>query len=133
MEDKMENLEKVEETFVYSYNAEYLEEIEQIRKKYLPPQEDKMELLRRLDRGVTKRGTMVSIILGTISTLIMGAGMSAVMAGPEILFIPGIIIGIIGLVGVGLAYPVFIRITKKEKERIAPMILELTEELSKGQ
>ena len=42
-------------TFHYTYSAKQQEEVQRIRKKYLPPEEDKMEQLRRLDRskGIT--------------------------------------------------------------------------------
>ena len=48
-------MENKEETFEYTYSAKQQQEIENIRKKYLPKEEDKMEQLRRLDRSATKR------------------------------------------------------------------------------
>ena len=46
-------------------------------------------------------------------------------------FIPGILIGIVGIVGIAAAYPLYARITKKERKKLAPQILKLTDELSK--
>ena len=43
----------------------------------------------------------------------------------------GIIIGIVGIVLVSLAYPLYNRIVKKEREKIAPEIIRLTDELMK--
>ena len=123
-------MENKEETFEYTYSAKQQQEIENIRKKYLPKEEEKMEQLRRLDRSATKK---VSIILGTVSALILGVGMCCTMVWPETLFIPGIIVGIIGIAGVAAAYPVYLSITRKEREKLAPQILKLTEELSKQQ
>lgn len=124
---------KTEEAFEYTYSARRQEEIEKIRKKYMPveEEEDKMEQLRKLDRSVTTPGTMYAIIIGVIGTLTLGTGMSCIMVGPETLFVPGIIIGILGIVVMALAYPVYVKITKKQKEKIAPQILALTEELRK--
>ena len=45
------------------------------------------------------------------------------------MMIPGIVIGVIGMVGVALAYPLYQYLVKKEKERLGPEILKLTEEL----
>lgn len=128
----MENYKMNQEnTFEYIYSAKRKEEVEAIRKKYLPKEQDKMELLRKLDRSVEKKGTMTAIILGVIGALVMGTGMSCVMVFRGVFFVPGILIGIIGMALVGLAYPVYKKITQKERERMAPQILALTEELGK--
>ncbi len=120
--------------FTYTYSASEQEEIRAMREKYLPKEEkeDKMEILRRLDRSVTKKGTVVSLIIGIIGALIMGGGMSLCMVNPDsnnILI--GILIGIVGIVTVSLNYPLYVHITKRERERIAPEILRISEELLK--
>ena len=53
-------------TFQYTYSAKEQEELKKIRNKYLPKEENKMELLRRLDAQVTEKATMYSIIVGVI-------------------------------------------------------------------
>ena len=120
-------------TFTYTYSAKQQEEVQRIRKKYLPPEEDKMEQLRRLDRSSTWKGTIVSIIVGAAGCLLLGVGMCCTMVWMESLFIPGVVIGVVGIAVVAAAYPLFNAITKKERERLAPQILKLTEELSKGE
>lgn len=65
-----------------------------------------MGRLRRLDQSVTKPGTIVSLIAG-------------------------IIIGILGIVGMIAAYPIYAYITKKQREKLAPDIIRLTDELMK--
>lgn len=59
----------------------------------------------------------------------MGAGMSFIMT--EIGAIIGIMIGIIGMILVALAYPLYNRVLRKNREKIAPEILRLTDELLK--
>lgn len=118
------------ETFSYTYSAKQQEEIKKIREKYLPKEADKMEQLRRLDKRVAEKGTTISLIIGIVGTLVMGTGMSMCMVWTE-LFIPGIIVGIIGIAAVSLAYPVYSYVTKKEREKIAPEIIRLTDELMK--
>ncbi len=126
-------MENRKDTFNYTYSAKQQEEIRNIRKKYLPqePEEDKMEQLRRLDQGATKKGAIISIVMGVMGCLLLGVGMCCTMVWMEQLFIPGIIIGLIGIAAVAVCYPLYTRITKKEREKIAPQILKLTEELSK--
>lgn len=120
-----------ENIFEYTYSAKRQEEIEAIKKKYMPKQEDKMELLRQLDRSVDRKGAIAAIIIGVIGSLLLGTGMSCCMVFQGIFFMPGIILGIIGMAVMAVAYPAYKRITAKERERIAPQILALTEELSK--
>lgn len=122
------------EGFHYTYSAAQQQEIENIRKKYLPREEDKMEQLRRLHNSATQKAQAWSIAIGVIGTLILGAGMSLFMSDLAALFggyamLIGIPVGLVGLVFVALAYPVYNRTLRKERERIAPQILQLTEEL----
>lgn len=135
----MDNREK--ETFNYTYSAKEQEEIKAIRKKYAAPEEpeDKMAQLRRLDAAVTQKATTVSLVFGIIGALILGIGMSLAMTEigemlgmqGEMAMAVGIIIGIIGIALVCIAYPVYNRIIKKEREKIAPEIIRLTDELMK--
>ena len=133
----MENKEK--ETFNYTYSAKEQDEIKAIRKKYAVQEqtEDKMAQLRRLDAAVTQKATTVSLVFGIIGALIMGIGMSLVMTdignilGTTLALVIGIITGIIGIILVCLAYPIYNRTLKKEREKIAPEIIRITDELMK--
>lgn len=118
------------ETFSYTYSAKEQEEIKKIREKYVSKEADKMEQLRRLDAGVTQKGTAISLVVGIIGALILGTGMSMCMVWTE-LFVLGIIVGIVGIVMVSAAYPLYSYVTKKEREKIAPEIIRLTDELMK--
>ncbi|MDE7244286.1 MAG: hypothetical protein K2O18_09985 [Oscillospiraceae bacterium] len=126
-------MEGKHETFTYTYSAAQQEEVKRIREKYAPlsPEEDKMEQLHRLDKSVTKPGTIAALAVGIISTLIMGFGMCCTMVWSSALFIPGIVIGIVGIIGICAAYPLYIRITKKQRDKVAPEIMRLTDELMK--
>ena len=133
----MENNQK--EQFTYTYSAKQQEEIKTIRKKYVAPETDKMEQLRQLDRSVTQKAEVISLCVGIIGALIMGAGMSLVMTdigsslalGEKLTMIVGICIGIVGMVMAGFAYPLYMRVLKNERERIAPEIIRLADELLK--
>ena len=122
------------QSFQYTYDAARQAEVEKIRKKYVPHQEDKMEQLRKLDASASQKAQAVAIAIGVIGSLIMGTGMSLCMTdlsgflGGTAMFI-GIPVGLVGIVLVALAYPTYNRILKAERERIAPEILRLTDEL----
>ena len=127
------------ESFNYTYSAKEQEEIKAIRKKYAAPveTEDKMAQLRRLDAGVYSKATTVALVVGIIGTLIMGMGMSLIMTvigaflGTVSAMVVGIGLGVIGIILVCLAYPLYNRTLKKERVKIAPEILRLTDELMK--
>ena len=119
------------ETFSYTYSAVEQEEIKKIRQKYLPEESDKMAQLRKLDRNVTRKGMAVSISVGFVGALLLGLGMCCTMVWADSLFVPEIIVGIIGIGAVSAAYPLYTHITKREREKIAPEIIRLTDELMK--
>ena len=130
-------MERDQETFSYTYSARRQEEIENIRKKYLPPEEDKMERLRKLHNSATRKAKTWALVMGVIGALVMGTGMSLVMTdigsviGMNNAMIAGIVFGLAGMLPVALAYPTYQRILKKERQRIAPEILRLSDELMK--
>ena len=124
-------MENNQNGFQYTYSAKEQAEIKRIRSKYVPKEENKMEQLQRLDASATQKATMYAIIVGVIGALIMGAGMSCCMVWADTLMIPGIAIGVTGMAVVAVAYPLYNRTLKKERERIAPEILRLTDELMK--
>lgn len=124
-------MEEKKETFNYTYSAQQQEEIKNIRKKYAAPEEDKMERLRKLDRSATQKGTAASLVVGMIGALLLGIGMCCCMVWGGPLFIPGIIVGVAGIILVCCAYPLYIRTIEKERQKIAPEILRLTDELMK--
>lgn len=124
-------MEEKRESFEYTYSAKQQEEIERIRRKYMPKEEDKMELLRKLDKDVTKPGTIGALVVGILGCLVFGFGMSCALVWGDSLLVGGIVIGIIGMALMGLALPVYHKMTAKQREKIAPQILALTEELSK--
>jgi uncharacterized membrane protein YidH (DUF202 family) len=132
---------KNKETFSYTYSAKEQEEIKTIRKKYVEEEqaEDKMSLLRRLDAAVTQKATTIALVFGVIGVLIMGIGMSLAMTEigemigllGSMSMLVGILIGIVGIILVCMAYPVYNRVIRKERKKIAPKIIKLTDELMK--
>ena len=123
-------------SFEYTYSPQRQQEVEAIRQNYLPKEEDKLEQLRKLHRVPTQKAQAASLAVGVIGALILGTGMSLCMselgaALGSLAMVVGIIIGLGGIIFVALAYPVYNRTLKKERERIAPEILRMTDELLK--
>ena len=119
--------------FTYSYSAKENAEVQAIRKKYLPKSESKLEELKRLDEVVQASGMVESLCAGIGGLLIFGLGMCLAMQviGRGIItMVLGVLIGIAGMVGMLVAYPVYRKIFKRTKEKYAPRILELTAELT---
>ena len=121
--------------FEYTYSAERQKEVETIRQKYLPKEEDKLERLRKLHAVPTQKAQAASIAIGVIGALILGTGMSLCMTdlgaalGAVVAMVLGIAVGLAGIVLVALAYPIYNKTLQKERKKIAPEILQLTEEL----
>ncbi len=98
-----------------------------------------MSRLRKMDAQVSRKATIVALVLGIVGVLVMGSGMSILMTDLGAILgmtgiaetIIGIMIGLIGMLLAAIAYPAFNRVLKKEREKIAPEILRLTEELMK--
>ena len=119
-------------SFNYTYSASQQAEIDEIRRKYLPEEpkkEDKLEKLRRLDKSTEQKGTMISIIIGVVFTLIFGTGIACVLQWG--LFAIGIVLGAVGVTGIIAAYPVYKKVIEIQRAKIAPEIIKLTDELKK--
>lgn len=118
---------------VYSYSAAENNEIKRIREKYEFKTEtnSKLEQLRKLDRSVHKTASSVAISVGIIGLLIMGFGLSCVFVWAESLFVFGVVTGIIGIIFIALAHPVYNVVERKKRRKIAPEIIRLTDELMK--
>ena len=127
--------------FQYTYSATEQAELKRIREKYTPTTEveDKMERLRRLDASVTQKAQAVALIFGVIGALILGTGMSLCMTDfaqilgshRDMAMVVGIPVGLVGGVLAALAYPMYNLIVKRERKKIAPEIIRLTDELMK--
>ena len=127
--------------FSYTYSAKEQAELRKIREKYTQPteEEDKMTRLRKLDASVTGTAQAVALVFGVIGTLILGFGMSLIMTElsailglyESMAMAIGIILGVVGGILASLAYPLYNRIIKVKRKKLAPEIIRLTDELMK--
>ncbi len=119
-------------TFSYNYSAVRNNEVESIRRKYMPEEESKLETLKRLDLRVQMAGTIESLCLGIVGALVFGIGMCFgldVFGGSDWLALLFCALG--GIIMLP-AYPIYRRIAHKTKAELTPEILRLSEEIMKS-
>ena len=119
-----------ENAFSYTYSAKENQEVLSIRKKYMPQEESKLDELKRLDNLVQSAGVAEALCAGIGGALVFGLGMCLAMEVIGQMVWLGVILGLLGMVGMLFAYPVYRKIFEKTKGQYAPRILQLTEELS---
>lgn len=119
-----------ENAFSYTYSASENQEVMNIRKKYLPQEESKLEELKRLDNLVQSSGVIESLCTGIGGALIFGLGMCLAMEVIGHMIWLGVLLDLVGTAGMIAAFPVYRKFFARAKEQYAPRILQLTEELS---
>ena len=118
--------------FEFKYVAttnEEKKEIESIRSKYVKNDEkaNKLQYLRKLDHKVNDTPFILSLSLGIIGILIFGLGLAMILE--RNLLVWGIIVSAFGLVPVGLAYPVYLKVYKHLKNKYGEEIIKISDEL----
>ena len=119
-----------ENAFSYTYSAPENQEVLNIRKKYLPQEESKLDKLKRLDHLVQNSGVTESLCVGMVGCLIFGLGLCLAMEVIGHMIWLGVILGLTGAVGMLAAFPVYRKFFNKAKAQHTPRILELAAELS---
>lgn len=107
---------------------------EHLANEYAPKDDSKVIALRKLDARAKLPATVFTYSVGTISALIAGVGMCLSMNvignGSSVSFVLGVIIGLVGLAGMGINYPVYKKMLAKGKQKYAFEIMELAKEIS---
>ena len=108
---------------------------QKIRAQYMEKGVSELDELRELDAKVKRPANVFAYVFGSISAIIMGAGMSLVMTdigatlGIENTMIPGIAIGIAGMILALVNYPIYKGILNSRKKKYADKILKLSEKI----
>ena len=108
---------------------------ESIAKEYAPKDHSKIVALRKLDRKAKLPATIFTYSWGILSALVFGTGMCLgmqVIGSGVIAMVAGIIIGIIGMIGCGINYPIYKKMLESGKKKYAYEIVELAREISEG-
>lgn len=106
---------------------------ESIAKDYAPKDDSKITALKKLDRQARLPATVFVYTFGIVSSLVLGVGMClsmGVLGQGTALFAMGIALGILGLLGCGVNYPLYQKLLKKGKARYAYEIVELARQIS---
>ena len=107
---------------------------ESIINEYSLKTTSKVVKLKKLDRKAKQGANIFAYTLGICSSLVLGTGMSLSMKviGPKepLFFILGIIIGLIGIIGASINYPIYKRLLEKGKQKYSFEILELAKEIA---
>ena len=104
---------------------------ESIANEYAPKNTSKIVALKKLDRKAKGKANIFAYTFGTGMTLILGTGLSLSIKNESFLMmVIGIIVGVIGLVGIGINYPIYKKLLENGKSKYAFEIMQLAKEIS---
>lgn len=112
--------------------------VEKIRTQYIEKESTEIDALRELDAKVKKPANVFAYVFGSIGAIIMGSGMSLVMTdigetlGMADAMLPGIIIGVVGMLMAIINYPIYKRILGSRRKKYADQIIALSNKIMKG-
>ena len=111
--------------------------VQKIRTQYTEKQHTELDELKALDAKVKCPANVFAYTYGSVSAIVMGAGMSLVMTEVGAVIgitsmVPGIAIGILGMGMALTTYPIYKKILSNRKKKYAPDILKLSEKVMKG-
>ena len=110
---------------------------EQLANEYAPKDTSKVVALRKLDTKAKLPATVFTYTFGVIAALVTGVGMCLSMNvigdGTTSAFVIGVIVGLAGLLGMGVNYPIYKKLLKKGKQKYAFEIMELAREIKAGE
>ena len=109
--------------------------VEKIRTKYVEKKDSSLDELRKLDKKVKAPAEVFAYIFGSISALIMGAGMSLVMTdvanmlGLGDMTVPGIAVGVVGMALAIINYPIYKGILNSRKKKYSEQVIALSNKI----
>lgn len=109
--------------------------VQKIRTQYTEKEHTQLDELKKLDAAVKRPANVFAYIFGSIGAIVMGSGMSLIMTeigsmlGMGDTMVPGIVIGMIGLLMVLVTYPIYKNILSSRRAKYADKIMELSDEI----
>ena len=119
-----------------NHDQEFL--VQKIRTQYTEKQHTELDELKALDAKVKKPANVFGYTYGSVSAIVMGAGMSLVMTdigaviGLASAMVPGIAVGLAGMGMALTTYPIYKGILNRRKKKYAPEILKLSDKVMNG-
>ena len=109
---------------------------EQLANEYAPKDTSKVVALRKLDKRAKLPATIFTYTFGIITALIFGTGMCLAMgqigSGTAGSFVLGILVGVLGMIGMGVNYPIYKKLLRNGKQKYAFEIMELARQISEA-
>lgn len=112
--------------------------VQKIRTQYTEKENTQLDALKKLDAKVKKPANVFAYVFGSIAAIIMGSGMSLVMTdigetiGIADAMIPGVVIGIVGMLMAIINYPVYKKFLASRRKKYAKEIIVLSDNIMKG-
>ena len=112
--------------------------VQKIRTQYTEKQHTELDALKALDAKVKRPANVFAYVYGSVSAIVMGAGMSLVMTdigatiGLASAMVPGIAIGVVGMGMALTTYPIYKKMLAARRKKYAPEILKLSEKIMNG-
>ncbi|MBQ7088335.1 MAG: dihydropteridine reductase [Clostridia bacterium] len=106
---------------------------ESIAKEYAPRETSRLVALRKLDRKAKMPATVFTYTFGIVSALVFGTGMSLsmqVIGGGTMWTVVGLALGVLGMIGCGVNYPIYAKMLEKGKKKYAFEIVELARQIA---
>ncbi len=107
---------------------------EAIANEYAPKDTSKVVALKKLDRKAKSKANIFAYTFGAAMALVLGVGMCLSMKvigdGSTFMMIAGIMIGVAGIVGVSINYPIYKKLLESGKRQYAFEIMQLAKEIS---
>lgn len=108
---------------------------QRILSKYVDKKATELDTLKELDKKANRPANIFAYVFGSVSAVIMGAGMSLVMTdigtilGMNSTLVPGIAIGLLGMIMALVNYPFYKKIMSARKAKYAPEILAVSDKI----
>lgn len=113
--------------------------VQKIRTQYTEKEHSRLDSLKELDAKVKRPANVFAYVFGGVSAIVMGSGMSLVMSdigdkiGMEDPLVPGIVIGVAGMLMAIINYPIYRGILGSRRKKYAGQILELSDQIMGNQ
>lgn len=107
--------------------------VQKIRTQYTEKEHTELDALKALDKKVKQPANVLAYVLGSVCALVMGAGMSLIMTdiaqtiGLSAPLVPGLILGIVGMLGAIANYPLYKAVLGNRRKKYAAQIIALSD------
>ena len=107
---------------------------EKIASEYAPKETRKVIALKKLDAKAKLPANVFGYTFGIVMALVLGIGMCLALKvigdGSTLCFVLGIVIGLVGILGVSINYPIYKKLLENGKKKYGNDIMNLAKEIA---